>query len=146
MATSTMMLRVFGILVLDLIAFTVILPLLPAILDHYEVASKDGKEETLLDATYRIMNWVRKMINIPDNKKYNNVLIGGILGSLFSFLQFVANPLFGSVSDILGRRKTMIISMIGTAVSYFIWLKSDSFKVFLLSRVIGGLCKGSVQI
>ena len=140
------MIRVFLILILDLIAFTVILPLLPSILDHYEAGSKDGNHDSLLISTHKLMNWAKEKLNIPNITKYNNVLIGGFLGSLFSLLQFVANPVFGCLSDISGRRKALIISLLGTAFSYLVWLKSDSFTVFLVSRVIGGLTKGSVTI
>eukprot|EP00794_Sanderia_malayensis_P020309 gene20309-22306_t len=143
---NKMMLCVFVILVLDLIAFTVILPLLPSILDNYEAKIKNQNESKLMSTTYELMNWVKDVLRIPNNKRYNNVLIGGILGSLFSLLQFISNPLFGALSDVIGRKKTMIISMCGTVLSYYIWMKSTSFEIFLLSRIIGGFWKGSVTI
>lgn len=141
-----MMYRVFIILFFDLIAFAVILPLLPSILNHYEESITEGNEDSLLAATHRLMNWTKQLFSMPNLRKYNNVLIGGLLGSLFSFLQFIANPFIGCLADIFGRRKTMIVCMTGTLLSYFVWLKSDSFKLFLLSRIIGGLCKGSVTV
>ena len=36
----------------------------------------------------------------------------GLLGSLFSLLQFLASPLIGAMSDIYGRKPTLVISMV----------------------------------
>ena len=40
------------------------------------------------------------------------VLLGGALGSLFSVLQFIASPVIGKLSDMLGRRRVLLISMV----------------------------------
>lgn len=45
--------------------------------------------------------------------KMDIVLLGGALGSLFSVLQFVASPVIGKLSDVLGRRRVLLISMVG---------------------------------
>ncbi|XP_065065469.1 major facilitator superfamily domain-containing protein 10-like [Rhopilema esculentum] len=139
------MFRLFVILVIDLIAFTVILPLLPSILLHYEKFSGEN-EDSLLRSTLMLMNSTKEKLNMPNTDRYNSVLIGGFLGSLFSFLQFICNPVFGALSDIMGRKRILIVTMLGTALSYFVWLKSNTFKLFLLSRIIGGLSKGTVTV
>ena len=36
----------------------------------------------------------------------------GIVGSLFSFLQFVASPVIGAASDVYGRRPLMLFTMV----------------------------------
>ena len=38
--------------------------------------------------------------------------ISGLIGSLFSFLQFLASPVIGAASDVYGRRPLMILSMV----------------------------------
>ena len=46
------------------------------------------------------------------NPKWDLVLLGGALGSLYSFLQFVASPFIGAFSDKYGRRNTLLVTMV----------------------------------
>lgn len=132
---------VFVTLLLDLLGFTLILPLLPSILDFY------AQEE---DEVYRFMqgavDWFRGSIGIPLEKKYNTVLFGGLIGSLFSLLQFLASPVTGALSDRYGRRPLLMITTLGLISSYAVWAVSRNFTVFLLFRIIGGICKGNVSL
>ncbi|XP_077866306.1 major facilitator superfamily domain-containing protein 10-like [Saccoglossus kowalevskii] len=133
---------VFVSLLIDLLGFTVILPLLPALLDYY--AKKND------DSLYQIManqvDGFKSFVGIPNIEKYNSVLFGGIISSLFSFLQFVVSPVLGAASDVHGRRPLMLASMIGIAISYCIWAVSHNFTVFLIARIIGGLSKANVNL
>ncbi|KAG8266737.1 Major facilitator super domain-containing protein 10 [Homalodisca vitripennis] len=70
----------------------------------------------------------------------------GLLGSLFSFLQFVASPIVGGLSDAYGRRPVLISCLVGIACSYVLWALSHSFAVFVLARVVGGISKGNVSL
>lgn len=133
--------RVFVILLLDLLGFTLILPLLPAILDHY-AHSQDGVYHALQSA----VDLFREAVGIPLEKKYNSVLFGGLIGSLFSLLQFLASPVTGALSDRHGRRPLLILTTLGLMSSYAVWAVSRSFSMFLLFRVIGGICKGNVSL
>lgn len=132
---------VFVILILDLLGFTLILPLFPSILDYY------AQEE---DDVYRFMqgavDWFRGSIGIPLDKKYNTVLFGGLIGSLFSLLQFLASPITGALSDRYGRRPLLMLTTLGLVSSYAVWAVSRNFMVFLLFRIIGGICKGNVSL
>ncbi|KAB1282027.1 Major facilitator superfamily domain-containing protein 10 [Camelus dromedarius] len=87
---------------------------------------------------------------MPAEKRYNSVLFGGLIGSVFSVLQFLSAPLSGAVSDCLGRRPVMLLSLVwvptGLATSYAVWAASKSFAAFLASRVIGGISKGNVSL
>lgn len=78
--------------------------------------------------------------------RFDTVLLGGLVGSLFSFLQFIASPIIGKMSDVKGRRYTLLVTMWGNILSTFVWVFASSFNTFLLSRVIGGLSEGNVQL
>ncbi|XP_004575678.2 major facilitator superfamily domain-containing protein 10 [Maylandia zebra] len=132
---------VFIILLLDLLGFTLILPLLPSILDHY-AESRDGVYQSL----QTVVDWFREAVGIPLEKKYNSVLFGGLIGSLFSLLQFLASPVTGALSDSYGRRPLLMLTTLGLMSSYAVWAVSRSFSMFLLFRVIGGICKGNVSL
>lgn len=139
--SSKVIRSVFVVLLLDLLGFTLILPLLPAILDHY-AHTGDGVYRNLQS----VVDLFREAVGIPLEKKYNSVLFGGLIGSLFSLLQFLASPLTGALSDRHGRRPLLILTTLGLMSSYAVWAASRSFSMFLLFRVIGGICKGNVSL
>uniref|UniRef100_A0A8C4I6J7 Major facilitator superfamily domain containing 10 n=1 Tax=Dicentrarchus labrax TaxID=13489 RepID=A0A8C4I6J7_DICLA len=132
---------VFIILLLDLLGFTLILPLLPSILDHYAQT-----EDVVYQSLQSVVDWFREAVGIPMEKKYNSVLFGGLIGSLFSLLQFLSSPVTGALSDHHGRRPLLILTTLGLMSSYAVWAVSRSFSMFLLFRVIGGICKGNVSL
>ena len=68
------------------------------------------------------------------------------MGSIFSTLQFFVSPSIGSLSDRHGRKKVLLWSMFGNILSAVIWLVSTRFSWYLLSRVVGGLSEGNVQL
>uniref|UniRef100_A0A2C9JXK8 Major facilitator superfamily (MFS) profile domain-containing protein n=2 Tax=Biomphalaria glabrata TaxID=6526 RepID=A0A2C9JXK8_BIOGL len=133
---------VFASLVLDLLAFTVILPLLPGLLDHYSQNDSSGLYNVLKNS----VSGFRSLVGAPDNARWNSVLFGGVIGSLFSLLQFLTSPIIGAASDVYGRRPLMILCMIGIATSYLIWAVSNSFLTFVIARIVGGISKGNVSL
>uniref|UniRef100_A0A8C8JB18 Major facilitator superfamily (MFS) profile domain-containing protein n=1 Tax=Oncorhynchus tshawytscha TaxID=74940 RepID=A0A8C8JB18_ONCTS len=139
--SSRVITSVFFALLLDLLGFTLILPLLPSILDHY-----GQTEDSVYQSLQSIVDWFREAVGVPMETKYNSVLFGGLIGSLFSLLQFVSSPLTGAASDHYGRKPLLILTTLGLMSSYAVWAVSRSFSMFLLSRVIGGICKGNVSL
>ncbi|XP_024848876.1 major facilitator superfamily domain-containing protein 10 isoform X1 [Bos indicus x Bos taurus] len=132
---------VFLGLLLDLLAFTLLLPLLPGLLESHGRA-----HDPLYGSWQRGVDWFAAAIGMPAEKRYNSVLFGGLIGSVFSLLQFLSAPLTGALSDCLGRRPGMLLSLAGVATSYAVWAASKSFAAFLASRVIGGISKGNVSL
>ncbi|KAF0295503.1 Major facilitator superfamily domain-containing protein 10 [Amphibalanus amphitrite] len=131
---------VFVSLLLDLLSFTMILPLLPSLLDYYESHDTSG-------AYPLVVSRVREFgaaIGAPD--RFTPVLLGGLLGSLFSLLQFLTAPVSGRLSDVYGRRPVLLLSLVGIAASYVLWYRASSFLVFVAARVAGGLSKGNVNL
>ncbi|XP_050966719.1 major facilitator superfamily domain-containing protein 10 [Labeo rohita] len=132
---------VFLALLLDLLGFTLILPLLPSILDHYSQTG-DGVYQSLQS----VVDWFREAVGVPMETKYNSVLFGGLIGSLYSLLQFLSSPITGALSDDYGRKPLLLLTTVGLIASYILWAFSHSFTIFLLSRVVGGICKGNVSL
>ena len=63
---------IFTSLLLDLLAFTVILPLLPSLLDHYRLHdSTHGLYSFLLEK----VKYFQQLVGAPD--RFNSVLFGG---------------------------------------------------------------------
>lgn len=104
---------VFISLLLDLLAFTMILPLLPSLLDHYKQNDSYGLYAWLSSK----IKYFQEFVGAPE--KFNSVLFGGFLGSMFSFLQFVASPVVGGISDVVGRKPVMIVCLVSTKYIFF---------------------------
>ncbi|KAK2586021.1 hypothetical protein KPH14_010589 [Odynerus spinipes] len=131
---------VFFSLLLDLLAFTMILPLLPTLLDHYKALDNNG----LYSIISNHVQSLRIFFNAPD--KVDTVLYGGFLGSMYSFLQFLSSPIIGALSDTYGRKPLMILCLIGITLSYLLWALSKNFGIFVLARFVGGISKGNISI
>ena len=70
----------------------------------------------------------------------------GLLGSLFSALQFLSSPMMGAMSDVYGRKPVLVVATLGSLTSYILWSGASTFTIFLLSRIVGGLSKTSVSV
>lgn len=136
-----MLMTVFISLVIDLLAFTVILPLLPSILDYY-----GNKQDTLYKSLKDSVSSFRQLVGAPDTPRWNSVLFGGLIGSLFSLLQFIASPVIGAASDVYGRKPMLVVTMIGVAASYALWAVSKNFGLFVVARIVGGISKGNISL
>lgn len=132
---------VFLGLLLDLLAFTLLLPLLPRLLESHGHA-----HDPLYSSWQSGVDRFAAAIGMPAEKRYHTVLFGGLIGSVFSGLQFLCAPLTGAISDRLGRRPVMLLCLTGLAASYAVWVASRSFTAFLVSRVVGGISKGNVSL
>ncbi|KAJ8923576.1 hypothetical protein NQ315_010155 [Exocentrus adspersus] len=131
---------VFVSLLLDLLAFTMILPLLPSLLEHYKVNDSTGLYTWLSNKIY----YFQRFVGAPE--RFNSVLFGGFLGSMFSFLQFIGAPIVGGISDVVGRKIVMIACLIGISFSYILWAFSSNLVLFILARFFGGISKGNVSL
>ncbi|KAK7902335.1 hypothetical protein LTR67_001980 [Exophiala xenobiotica] len=131
-------------LLLDLISFTFILPLFPSLLTFYR--SLDTQPSSTLNRILHYLNAYKQSFAVPINEKYDIILLGGALGSLFSLLQAIASPVIGRASDKYGRRTALLASMAGNIASVALWCVAVDFRTFLLSRIVGGLSEGNVQL
>lgn len=148
-ATRKRVLRVIFIsLLLDLISFTFILPLFPKLLEFYRNAelAEGNRSKTLLSSVLDYLNAYKAAFARPIESRYDIVLLGGAMGSLFSLLQAIASPIIGRLSDRYGRRAALLASMTGNVLSVLLWVAAVDFRTFVASRIVGGLSEGNVQL
>ena len=132
---------VFLTIFLDLAGFSIIFPLSPNLLEHYlAVEGRDG----ILGGIIRFIEAASPLA--LDDQVYTAALFGGILGSLYSLLQFLCAPLWGSISDRRGRRPVLIISIAGIAASHLLWALSGSFALFIAARLVAGAMGGNISV
>lgn len=101
---------IFISLLLDLLAFTIILPLLPTILERY----RQDDTSNLYNRLSSHIRYFQQLLGAPE--RYNSVLFGGFLGSMFSFLQFVVSPIMGALSDCYGRKPILLLSLVSSCI------------------------------
>ena len=126
-------------------SFTFILPLFPKLLEFYRNVEMKSSGTILARILYGL-NAYKNSFSKPINDRYDIVLLGGALGSLFSLCQAIASPVIGTLSDKYGRRTALLWSMMGNIASVALWCAAVDFRTFLASRVVGGLSEGNVQL
>jgi MFS transporter, DHA1 family, tetracycline resistance protein len=70
----------------------------------------------------------------------------GAIAAVYSFMQFVFNPIIGKYSDRIGRRPVILTTQIMTALSYVIFSFSNSFALLFFSRMLGGLGGSNIGV
>jgi MFS family permease len=70
----------------------------------------------------------------------------GVLSASFSMAQLVFAPLFGRLSDRIGRKPVILISLFGTALGSFITGAAGALWVLFLGRIIDGASGASVSV
>ncbi len=81
------------------------------------------------------------------------VMIGLIIAS-FSVMQFFFAPVWGRLSDRIGRRPVLLISTAGAAVSYALFAlaawpglsPATALAILLASRVFAGICGANISV
>jgi MFS family permease len=76
------------------------------------------------------------------------MLLGFAL-ALYPLGMLIGSSFIGSLSDLYGRRLLLIITLIGTAISYLLSayaISIESYVLFIFSRLFAGICEGNVAI
>ena len=123
----------------DLVGFSIIFPLFPDMLEYY--AGADSFFGGLIANLAELSGEQGEKRDF-----YTTILFGGILGSLYSILQFLFAPMWGRLSDRIGRRPVLLITIGGLCVSYLVWIFSSSFLLLIISRVLGGAMGGNISV
>ncbi len=67
-----------------------------------------------------------------------------LLFTTYSLCQFIAVPTLGALSDRYGRRPVLLVSLLGSAVGYFIFGLGGALWMLFLGRIIDGLTGGNI--
>jgi MFS transporter, DHA1 family, tetracycline resistance protein len=105
---------VVGVVLLNSVGFSVVLPLLPFLVGKY----------------------------LPSGQ----VVVGmSALMSVFAACSFFAAPVFGALSDRYGRKKILIISLLGSVVGYVLFGIGGALWILFVGRIIDGLTAGNIS-
>lgn len=139
------MMIVFLVVFVDLLGFGIILPLLPRIAENYvEQILHDGAEpqHVQLDNTKPEADW-------------RVGLIVGLLMSSFSLMQFLFAPVWGRLSDRIGRRPILLLGLLASAVFYFLFGRAAAHNpaaqaelalgLFFVARIGAGIAGATIS-
>lgn len=101
-------------ILIDVLGIGIIIPILPSLL------------ETVL--------------GVPTSEA---AIYGGGLLLAYAVFQFFFSPLLGRLSDRYGRRPILLLSLFGLGMDYLLLGFTSSYWVFLVGRIIAGICGAS---
>ena len=107
---------IFALMVVDVIAMGVVIPVLPKLVESFE-----GGDTARAAAVY------------------------GVFGTAWALMQFVFMPILGAVSDRYGRRPVILISCLGLGLDYFLMALAPNLAWLFVGRVISGITAASVS-
>ena len=75
----------------------------------------------------------------------NEALMVTMLTVIYAGAQFFAAPALGKISDRVGRRPVLLVSVFGSAIGYFIFGIGGALWVLFLGRLIDGITGGNIS-
>jgi len=74
----------------------------------------------------------------PETVEAGALALGLLIGS-FSLMQFIFSPLLGRLSDKVGRRPVILLSILSSTISFIVFALANSFTMLLISRITAGM-------
>lgn len=70
----------------------------------------------------------------------------GVMTALYALMQFALAPVLGALSDQLGRRPVLLISLAGAAINYAVMAGAPALWMLMVGRAIAGLTSANVSV
>ena len=108
---------IFVTVVIDVLAFGVIIPVLPRLIEQFQHGDTARAAETY-----------------------------GVFAAAWSAMQFLFSPLMGALSDRYGRRRVILISCFGLGADFLLMALAPSLSWLLIGRIISGITASSFSV
>ena len=106
------LLPILGITFVDILGFSMLIPVLPYYVTHFGAAP----------------------------------VVVGLISSVFSLCQFASGPMWGHVSDRVGRKAVLIISQIGATIGWMMLAFAPTIMWVFVARIVEGISGGNIGI
>jgi MFS transporter, DHA1 family, tetracycline resistance protein len=70
----------------------------------------------------------------------------GLILALYAAMQFLFAPILGMLSDRIGRRPVLVVSLAGAAIDYLIMAFTPTLWVLVVGRIIAGITSANMSI
>jgi len=82
----------------------------------------------------------------PENQVPNIGLWVGLLMTSYSAAQFLFSPIWGSLSDRIGRRPVLMVGLVGNTVFFTMFGLANTLGLALLARFLAGVFNGNLAV
>ena len=106
------LLPILGITFVDILGFSMLIPIMPYYVTHFGAAP----------------------------------IVVGLLFATFSFCQLIAGPVWGNVSDRIGRKGVLIISQIGATIGWTMLAFAPNIMWLFIARIVEGVSGGNIGV
>ena len=92
---------------------------------------------------------VLPMLSLYSKEYGASGLLAGCIVASYSLMQFIFAPIWGRLSDRIGRRPILLISTAGACVSYIVFAfacGAQSIWLLLASRIAAGICGANLSV
>ena len=69
----------------------------------------------------------------------------GLLLGVFSAMQFIFSPFLGRLSDRVGRRPVLLVSLIGTSIGFLVMGLAETLWLLFVARIIDGISGANIS-
>lgn len=124
-ADNKLLLTVFITILIDMLGIGVLIPVFPLLVTH-------GSEFCITP-----VNWTQGQ----------SYIMSGWLLATYPLVQFIFSPILGQLSDRIGRRKILLFSIFGTALSYILFglsIFNASLVGLFISRILDGISGANI--
>lgn len=123
------MLLIFLTVFIDLVGFGLIIPVLPTYAQELKASEA----------------FIRFFMPSASELRATDTIVGFLIAS-YSVMQFVFTPFWGRLSDKVGRRPVLLISLAASSIGYLIWGLSASLELLFLSRIVAGFGNANIAV
>ena len=74
-----------------------------------------------------------------------SAFISTIFFAVYALFQFISSPILGAISDKIGRRPVLIVSLFGTSLGWFVFALANSLPLLFLGRILDGITGGNIS-
>ena len=125
---------IFLTVFVDLLGFGIVIPILPL----YAQAIADNPSHWMAS--------VNQFLGLGGAGTTPGAFWAGVGFLSFSLMQFIASPILGRLSDLVGRKPVLWISLIGSAIGYLMLALTSRFEWMLAARLLDGLTGGNISV
>jgi MFS transporter, DHA1 family, tetracycline resistance protein len=118
---------VWLIIFIDLLGFGVVLPSLPYFVQLFDVPA-----------------WAEAPARAVGLQTRGGILVGLML-TAYSLMQFIFAPIWGRISDKVGRKPILAFSTAGFALTWVMFAFAPDFTWLLISRALAGVCAANIS-
>jgi multidrug resistance protein len=125
---------IFFTVFIDLLGFGIVIPILPL----YAQAIADHPSSWMAS--------VNHFLGLGGAGTTPGAFWAGVGFLSYSVMQFIASPILGRVSDKVGRKPVLWISLIGSAFGYLMLALTSRFEWMLAARILDGITGGNISV